>query len=104
MRCQIILLLSIKFIRHVILLNRIISKRKPTNGTHVGDGDLNFDPRKTFARRKIKRFNIEWDNKYNASKLTYLAVYKINSMRCICMNKKQSFDVMKMFSDLKLGK
>ena len=31
-----------------------MSKRKPTNETYVGDGDLTFDQKKEFARRKIK--------------------------------------------------
>ena len=58
-----------KFIRQLILLNRITSKRKPSNGTHIRADALNFDPREKSARKKIKQLNFDWDNKYNASKI-----------------------------------
>ena len=46
-----------------------MSKRKPPNGAHIGDEDLKFDPRKKFARKKIKQLNFDWENRYNASKI-----------------------------------
>ena len=46
-----------------------MSKRRPPNGKHIGDKDLNFDPRKKYAQKKIKQLNIDSDNKYNASKI-----------------------------------
>ena len=46
-----------------------MSKRKPSNIIRVGDEDFNFDPRAKFVMRKTKRLNIEWNNKYNASKI-----------------------------------
>ena len=46
-----------------------MSKRKPTKRTHIGDGDLSFDTRMKYDKKKIKKLNIEWDNKYNASKI-----------------------------------
>ena len=46
-----------------------MSKRKPSNVIHVGDDDFNFDPRGKFAQKKTKKLNIEWNNKYDASKI-----------------------------------
>ena len=45
-------------------------KRKSSNViVRVGDEDCNFDPRKKFSIKKTKLLNIEWNNKYNASKI-----------------------------------
>ena len=47
-----------------------MSKGKPSNViVRVGNEDFNFDPRSRFPVKKTKRLNIEWEKKYNASKI-----------------------------------
>ena len=47
-----------------------MSKGKTSNViVRVGDEDFNFDPRSRFSVKKTKTFYIEWNNKYNASKI-----------------------------------
>ena len=47
-----------------------MSKGKPSNViVRVGNEYFNFDPRSRFPVKKTKRLNIEWNNKYNASKI-----------------------------------
>ena len=77
-------------------------KGKPSKViVYVGDEDFNFDPRSKRSIMKTKKLNIEWNNKYNASKLTYLVMYKVDSLICICIIKIQTLLVTLMFSDLK---
>ena len=46
-----------------------MSRGKQSNViVRVGDEDYNYDPRTRFSIRK-KKLNIEWNNKYNASKI-----------------------------------
>ena len=43
---------------------------KPSNViVSVGDEDYHYDPRTRFSIRKTKNLNIEWNNKYDASKI-----------------------------------
>ena len=47
-----------------------MSKWKSSNVIlRVGDEDFNFDPRAKYSVKKTKRLNIEWNNKYNSSKI-----------------------------------
>ena len=60
-----------------------MSKGKTSNViVRVGDEDFNFDPRSRFSVKKTKRLNIEWYNKYNASKINLLSSiqYKFDPM------------------------
>ena len=54
-----------------------MSKKKPLNVIYIGDEDFNFGPRKKFAQKKIKELNVDWDNKYNASKIDLPSSIKI---------------------------
>jgi len=47
-----------------------MSKKKSSNvRVCVGDVDYNFNPRGTLSKKKTKSLNIEWNKKYNTSKI-----------------------------------